>query len=258
MALEQKHTNNLRDLFGLNAYEVKIWTALLSRGIAAAGELSDMSGVPRSRCYDVLESLEKKGFIIEKIGKPIKYIANPPEEVARRVQKDLNADCDSHLKVLDSFSETETFRTLTLLAQKEIANINPEDLTQIVRGRRAIWSNLKAQIEKATKSILIVTTASLLHKKVDTLRTALLRAHERGVAITIATKGRQTNKKLAGMVEFIDCGGVDARFTTIDNLKTMIVLTEDALQPAQDAAVIVESEYVSLTMRSLVQGALAK
>jgi len=40
--------------------------------------------VPRSRCYDVLESLEKKGFIISKIGKPLKYIAVPPEEVVER------------------------------------------------------------------------------------------------------------------------------------------------------------------------------
>ena len=49
--------NKLRD-FGLNSYEAKIWTALLSKGISTAGELSDISNVPRSRSYDVLESLE--------------------------------------------------------------------------------------------------------------------------------------------------------------------------------------------------------
>jgi sugar-specific transcriptional regulator TrmB len=50
-------------VFGLNSYEAKIWVALLSRGVSSAGELSDISNVPRSRSYDVLESLEKKGFI---------------------------------------------------------------------------------------------------------------------------------------------------------------------------------------------------
>jgi len=55
--------------FGLNTYEVKIWTALLSRGVSTAGELSDIANVPRSRSYDVLESLEKKGFVIMKPGK---------------------------------------------------------------------------------------------------------------------------------------------------------------------------------------------
>ena len=51
----------LRRYFDLNLYEVKLWTALLSRGVSTAGELSDIADVPRSRSYDVLESLEKKG-----------------------------------------------------------------------------------------------------------------------------------------------------------------------------------------------------
>ena len=64
--IEKKFLNKLKQ-FGLNSYEAKIWTALLSRGVSTAGELSDISNVPRSRSYDVLESLEKKGFIIMKL-----------------------------------------------------------------------------------------------------------------------------------------------------------------------------------------------
>ncbi len=79
----------LRSAFNLNIYEVKVWLSLLSRGVATAGELSDMSNVPRSRSYDVLESLEKKGFIILKLGRPIKYLAVQPEEVMRRVKKNI-------------------------------------------------------------------------------------------------------------------------------------------------------------------------
>ncbi|RME31783.1 TrmB family transcriptional regulator, partial [Candidatus Woesearchaeota archaeon] len=81
MIVRDEFLTKLRRFFGLNLYEVKIWTALLSRGVSTAGELSDIANVPRSRSYDVLESLEKKGFIVMKIGKPIKYIAVPPEEV---------------------------------------------------------------------------------------------------------------------------------------------------------------------------------
>ena len=76
MIVETAFLDKLKQ-FGLNSYQAKLWTALLSRGVATAGELSDISNVPRSRAYDVLESLEKKGFIIMKIGKPIKYIAVP-------------------------------------------------------------------------------------------------------------------------------------------------------------------------------------
>ena len=90
MIVKDDLLSNLRRYFVLNLYEVKIWTALLSRGVATAGELSDIANVPRSRSYDVLESLERKGFVIMKLGKPIKYIAVPPQEVVERVKKNLH------------------------------------------------------------------------------------------------------------------------------------------------------------------------
>ncbi len=80
MIVQKEFLNKLKD-FGLNTYESKLWTALLSRGVSTAGELSDIASVPRSRSYDVLESLEMKGFIILKLVKPIKYMAVQPSEV---------------------------------------------------------------------------------------------------------------------------------------------------------------------------------
>ncbi|MBI3034810.1 hypothetical protein HYY71_00670 [Candidatus Woesearchaeota archaeon] len=44
MQQEKQFLQDLRKHFRLNIYEVKIWTALLSRGIASAGELADISG----------------------------------------------------------------------------------------------------------------------------------------------------------------------------------------------------------------------
>ena len=87
MIVNEEFLKKLRSSFDLNIYEAKVWTALLSRGVATAGELADISGVPRSRSYDVLENLEKKGFIIMKLGKPIKYIAVKPEEILKRARQ---------------------------------------------------------------------------------------------------------------------------------------------------------------------------
>ena len=89
MIVKEDFLSKLRQFFGLNLYEVRIWTALLSRGVSTAGELSDIGDVPRSRAYDVLESLEKKGFVVMKVGKPIKYLAVEPKEVVERVKKSI-------------------------------------------------------------------------------------------------------------------------------------------------------------------------
>ena len=86
--------------------EAKVWTALLSRGVSTAGELAEISDVPRSRTYDVLESLEKKGFISLKTGKPIKYLAVEPREVVDRVKKFVHIEAVEHAKRLDSTKET--------------------------------------------------------------------------------------------------------------------------------------------------------
>src|SRR5512136_2728450 len=98
MIVKDEFLNKLRRYFCLNLYEVKIWAALLSRGVSTAGELSDISNVPRSRSYDVLESLEKKGFVVHKLGKPIKYIAVPPAEVVERVKKNMKEEAVEKVK----------------------------------------------------------------------------------------------------------------------------------------------------------------
>ena len=62
MLVKQELISKVRDYFDLNIYETKVWLALLGKGVASAGEIAIISGVPRSRTYDVLESLEKRGL----------------------------------------------------------------------------------------------------------------------------------------------------------------------------------------------------
>ena len=86
----------LKSAFGLNSYESKIYVALLGRGMRA-GDAAQASGVPQSRTYDTLRSLEKKGFVTESDGtyrsaKPAsvlgsrlaKYVSDFDAELANR------------------------------------------------------------------------------------------------------------------------------------------------------------------------------
>jgi len=115
MIVKDEFLSRLRKIFDLNLYEVKVWTALLSRGTSTAGELSNISDVPRSRTYDILESLEKKGFIIMKLGKPIKFVALKPNEVVERVKKNLVKYTTERTKRLDTLKNDEVLVELTNL-----------------------------------------------------------------------------------------------------------------------------------------------
>ena len=78
---------------------------VLSAMSGTTNELAEIANVPRSRSYDVLESLEKKGFIMMKVGKPIQYLAIKPDQVVERVQKKVHEDADFHLNQLEKLRE---------------------------------------------------------------------------------------------------------------------------------------------------------
>jgi sugar-specific transcriptional regulator TrmB len=120
MIVKDDFLSKIRSLFGLNLYEARIWTALLSRGVSTAGELSDIGNVPRSRAYDVLESLEKKGFIIMKLGKPIKYLAVEPKNVIEKVKKYLGKKTEEKVKRLVDLKGTDVLQELTALHKQGI------------------------------------------------------------------------------------------------------------------------------------------
>src|SRR3989338_8673497 len=100
MIMKPELVKRIKDYFNLNIYEAKVWLALLSKGIASAREVADLSGVPRSRTYDVLESLEKRGFAITKIGKPVKYISVKPTEVLEKIKSNTMQEANERVNSL--------------------------------------------------------------------------------------------------------------------------------------------------------------
>ena len=141
MIVKEDFIKKLKASFDLNIYEVKIWTALLSKGVSSAGELSDISDVPRSRSYDVLESLEKKGFVLMKLGKPIKYIAVDPKEVVERVKKGIKIQGEERVKSLDKVKVGKTYQELELLHKQGIENIDPSTLSELLREEEILMIN---------------------------------------------------------------------------------------------------------------------
>ncbi len=229
MIVQTDFLNKLRD-FGLNSYESKLWTALLSKGVSTAGELSDIANVPRSRSYDVLESLEKKGFVIMKIGKPIKYLAIPPEEAMVRVKKKITEDAETRTKILDSLKSTEVLKELNLLYKKGDDLIDPTDFVANIKGRDSIYNHLDNMFKRAEKSILLATTEDGLKRKYDLLKSALEGASKKGVKVRVivpAFKGNKKNfKELIKSLEVRRGNGL-ARFCVVDGKELLFMLRGD-------------------------------
>jgi sugar-specific transcriptional regulator TrmB len=78
---------------GLTGNEAKAYQSLLERGNLGAAEVSKFSRVPSSRIYDVLASLEQKGFIKLIPEKTKKFAPSDPEQlndILEKKQESLN------------------------------------------------------------------------------------------------------------------------------------------------------------------------
>lgn len=253
--MDQRFLNKLKE-FGLNSYEAKIWSALLSRGVSSAGELSDISNVPRSRAYDVLESLEKKGFIIMKIGKPIKYIAVEPHEVLERVKQRVQEDAMNHAKVLDELRKDTILEELDVLYKQGVDVINPTDLSGSLRDRTNMYNNINTMINNAEKSVVIMTTAKELVRMSESLKKSIERAGKRGVKIRIAAPVTKESKKAVEILEksaavkHVDT--IRTRFVLVDNKEICFaLLDDDKAVPSYDVGIWVSSPFFAQALQKL-------
>ena len=245
MIVQKDFLNKLKD-FGLNSYEGKLWVALLSRGISTAGELSDISNVPRSRAYDVLESLEKKGFIIVKVGKPIKYLAVPPHEVVERVKKKINKDAEQRTDTLNQLKESEVLEELNSLHANGIELVNPTDKSGAFRGRNKIYEHLATMIKNARKTITLTTTKGGLERKNDLLYSSLKKAFKRGIQIRITAPTGANKEALTQFSKIAEVKNTknNVRFCVVDNKELLLALTDDKkTHQNYDCAVWIDAPY---------------
>ena len=258
MIVKDEFLSRLRKIFDLNLYEVKVWTALLSRGTSTAGELSNISDVPRSRTYDILESLEKKGFVIMKLGKPIKFVALKPGEVVERVKKNLVRHAKERADRLDKLGDDEVLGELNSLFTKGIKFVEPSDLSGSLKGRQNLYNHLDMMVREAEKTITIVTTSEGVSRKLEALMPSLEVCKKRGVKVRIAApidaNNLKATKELKKVAEVKKLDGMKARFIIIDSNQVMFMLLDDEkFHPNYDIGVWVNTEFFAQALEQMFE-----
>jgi len=255
MIVKDEFLAKLRRYFALNLYEVKIWTALLSRGVSTAGELSDIANVPRSRSYDVLESLEKKGFVVMKLGKPIKYIAVPPSEVVERVKKNMRKEAEEAVTRLENLKNTDVLNELTTLHDQGVELIEPSELSGSLRGRHNLYNHLEMTIKSAEKTVDIMTTEQGALRKVESLSPLFAELHARGVKIRLAAPVTDPNSKaLQSIAKYVEVRHTDqkGRFVVVDGKEVLFMVNDDAnIHPTYDIGIWVNSAFFASSLASM-------
>ena len=245
----------MRRYFSLNLYEVKIWTALLARGVATAGELSDIANVPRSRSYDILESLEKKGFVVLKLGKPIKYMVVPPQEVVERVKKNLSVEMNKQIKRLEELKDKEILSELNSLHDQGIDLVGPADMSGSIKGRHNLYNHLEMTIKNAEKSVTIMTTSKGLMRKIEGLKQTFEEVKNRGVSIRIAAPlDEECWDAVKDMQDIAEIRHTKhkARFAIVDGEELLFMVMDDGgVHPTYDLGIWVNTPFFAQALDGL-------
>jgi sugar-specific transcriptional regulator TrmB len=248
----------IKDHFNLNIYETKVWLALIGKGVASAGEVAEISGVPRSRTYDVLESLEKQGFALAKIGKPVKYLAVRPEVIIDKLKNNTLRNADDKIKQLSKIKETEEFQELAKLYQTGISPIRREDISISLRGKANILNALRETIANTKKEVIICTDIDDFMSKLRIFKPLLQRSDNERVKVKIALTGDNKNIERVNKLLNIKAKKVDlkGKFFLVDRREILFYLLEQS--ESEDIAVWLNSEFFCQAMADLFEKAIVQ
>ncbi len=247
---------------GLNLYERKIFVALLAKGIATAGEVSGIAKVPRSRSYDILESLAEKGFVIMQPSKPIRYIALDPSDALERVQSNMEVKHAETLQRMEKMKTSPVLAELQKVFKTGFSLVQPFEMTGTIKGRHSINQHVKSLLKGAKSNVTFLTTENGLQDLHSAHFNTLKKLSKRGVKIKVYAPLKD-KVKAGKLKEVADLNHVDAskgRVVTIDDQHVVFSLTNDTeVHPTQDVAFWTNSPHaVKDVFQPMLQASLKR
>jgi len=264
MVASQETLDKLEDI-GLNMYERKIYSALLGRAVSTAGELSEMTNVPRSRAYDVLESLAEKGFVVIKSSKPMEYVSIPPEQAIENIKKQHQKDLEEKLGKLDEFKDSEAVEELEGLYDQGVELVDPAEMSGSLKGNHQIHQHMGTMFQDAEHSIKIMTSEEGLNDIYENHSDLLREAKDKGVSLKVlapvSDKNQEAFESLSEVAEVRHVGGIeekleeldeapDGRLAIIDDEALTMAMTHDEVHATQDTAFWSKSDHMADNMLS--------
>ncbi len=159
---------------GLTEYESRIYLSLLEIGVATASRVSEHANVPYSKIYEVLNSLEKKGWIETESSRPRRYYPKSPIEALDAVKIRMESTMKSW--------ERSVGEELQPLYDKMEVREKPE--VWILRGEFNIIAKLREMVEN-TKIDLMVAAPTSATSFLNALTPAFSKLVDAGVNLLV-------------------------------------------------------------------------
>lgn len=174
----------LRDI-GLSEYESRVYRALLTSGPTTAKQLSQASGVPMGRIYDVLADLEAAELVrSQQPSRPKKYAAVEPQTALPRLlderRREAEAELAQYEEAVDELSNRLAASEPTD-GQFYTVAIGPEDTMEL------LFERLSAAADRLDMVVADVGSQFDLDEVGLSVADKIEDALERGVSVSVLT-----------------------------------------------------------------------
>ncbi len=227
---------------GLNQYEAKAYAALLLMGDATAGELSNRAELPRPRVYDIINRLEKKGFVVVQPGRPVKYRAVPPKEAM-----------ENFLKMRREMFEKEVAKIREVAEKIEEMASSPtmkkeESGFWLINSDNMLRNRLHQLLSSSEKEVVVTLTPDFLVEYGNVILPAVEDLTSRGVRVRlIVPKGIRGTFAVSGDVDVIE---------TEENLPPAVVVDDKRMimgVPGDKRGILMEHPELSRSFKKMIE-----
>ncbi|MHA1943015.1 MAG: TrmB family transcriptional regulator [Candidatus Thorarchaeota archaeon] len=162
--------NDLTSL-GLTKNEAKAYHALVKIGRSTARVIAEESGIPRSKVYETLDLLDKRGIIKKVTGSdPTEFDPAPVDAALDHLEEKVKSSSSSARKVLQGL--------------QALRGTESKEFAWAVEGMEQVIVGMRTAIEEAQEFVSIASASPLLLGK---LRGAFSNAKSRDVKIDVYT-----------------------------------------------------------------------
>ena len=158
----------------MTGYEIRVYTSLLEVGAMTAADISKKSSVPYSKIYEVLNSLEDKGWLESDSTRPQKFFPKSPSTALEAMR----------MRSENNFRESQAAIVSELMPIYTKSGIKEKPEIWVVRGIYNIAAKVSEIVENCQQELL-VALPSVAQDIARPMQPVLRTLHERGVRIHV-------------------------------------------------------------------------
>jgi len=205
----------LREI-GLTDYETRAYLILLEQGVMTASEVSEHGGVPYSKVYETLNSLERKGWIEAEKGRPSRYFPKAPSEALEAARLRLE-------DMMGGWKHVVLGELQPLYERREL--LEKPDIW-ILRGEFSVLAKLREMLS-GTKKELMVAAPAFAKDFVGAVISMLSQLRDTGVNVQVMVTRDWDVEKMAKIGDVRVREGMFGGGVVVDSREALLLLGED-------------------------------